>query len=265
VPDADDDDLPDRLFENQAPLQSVESGTGPRRTIIPFSVVLIAAGLGLVLVVGVVIVLVISNGAADQPAGTAGPATIITPGTEAAPAKTTVRRPRFFDEFDKSELGTAYEVKTGQNPRLTVRNGQLLLGAPDQQTVRVDLTPRQTVRLFRQASVQARIEQGATFTFGIGRAAKLTVKRTDAGLEVRAQPGYDLSENIAAVNADQTYLTIDLERRENMITWRIGGQPVATSPDMATRSVPVIMLMSQGPPGDRVAVESVDVVYDPDT
>lgn len=266
----DPDDVPDDLFEGQATLQEMDAGFIPphtRRVAIPFSLVCVLGGLGLVLVVAIVIVGLTwfnPETATDSPRP-APPVVTPRPAPPAAP-----KAFEFVEYFDSPELGIAFDVRApGEGPDFGVSNGCLWLGTANEEggQVRVDVLPRDEEVLFRQVTLKTRIDQGATFSIGIATAAMLTVTRSEGGLEIHADPGQPVSIARSEgwpVLPHATEVSIELLRDEGSVEWQVNGRAVATSPDIAPRAWPALVLTSKGPAGRRVGIDSLRVIYDPD-
>ena len=187
----DPDDVPDDLFAGQTPLQEMDgafSQPRARRVTIPFSVVCVLAGLGLVVVVAIVIVCLTwlnPETATDSPRP--APPPVVTPGPAPSPPPEAFE---FVEYFDSPELGIAFDVRApGEGPAFGVSNGCLWLGTANEDPARVDVLPRDEEVLFRQVALKARIDQGASFSVGIATAAMLTIKSPEDGLEIHADPG----------------------------------------------------------------------------
>ena len=266
--EGDPSDVPDALFEGQFTLQEMDTAFTPRHArhvTIPFSLVCVLGGLGLVLVVAIVIVLLTlfnPETATDSPRP-APP--VVTPGpAPPAPPKAF----EFVEYFDSPELGVAYDVRApGEGPDFGVSNGCLWLGTATENPVRVDVMPRDEEVLFRQVALKVRIEPGAGFSVGIATAAMLTVTSSEDGLKIHADPG----QPVAAAGSEgwpllprAAEVSIELLRDQGSVKWQVNGRTVATSPDIAPRAWPSLVLTSMGPAGRRVAVDSLHVIYDPD-
>ena len=255
------------LFAQQAPLQETDPSFVPphsRRMALPFSLLLLFGALGLALIVAIIVTGIVVFGPDAPPLGLAATPRPALP--RPAPA-TPVEGLEFVDRFDEAELGVAYEIRSGGGPELGVRDGKLLLGAAtDTQAVRVDVMPSDENVLFRQATVELRIERGATFGVGIATAAMLSITRSGRGLEVRAAPGRPTptaGESGWPRLANTEVVSVHLSREEDSVVWRVNGRNVGVSPDMKPRTWPALALTSTGPAGRRVAIDSVHVVYDP--
>jgi len=255
----DPNDVPYTLFEGQTPLQEIDPAFGARGKGVTMPVWLICAlvGFGLLLVVGLTTMYVMLS----------GPDTTADSSQPAPPPPPPPRAFEFAEYFDASELGAAYEVRApGKGSNFGVRDGFLCLGSADRSPVRIDVTPQQKKVLFRQVTLRARIEQGATLGVGIATAATLTVRSSKDGLTIHAVPG----QPVAVAGSDDwpilphsTDVDIELVREEGTVAWQVNGQAVATSPDITPRSWPSLVLTSRGPAGRRVAIDSLHVVYDP--
>jgi len=257
---------PQSLFEEQAPLQDVDPTFEPprsRHTMIPFSVVLLLGGLGVALVVGLVVISVILFSERQEPRPAPSqpePSSIVVPKPPPAP-----KRPRFFDGFKRSRLRAAYEIGSGSKPHVAVTNGKLVLSAVAEKLVQVDLIPRRDNKRFREATIEVEIDKGTQFSFGIHTVAKLTVSRTDKGIDVRAEPGSPV-ETVDSDGwprlADTNAMSIRLHRKFGTVIWEINGQEVATSLDIEPRGELKIRLEVAGVPDRHVAIDSIDIWYD---
>ena len=266
----DPDDVPDELFEGQTPLQEMDAAFTPpraRRVTIPFSLVCVLGGLGLVLVVAIVIVCIAwlnPETASDSPRP--APPPVVTP--RPAPPPPPPKAFEFVEYFDSPELGIAFDLRApGEGPDFGVSNGCLWLGTTTENSVRVDVLPRDEEVLFRQVALKARIDQGAKLSVGIATAAMLTITSSEDGLGIHADPG----QPVAAAGSEgwptlprTSEVSIELIREEGSVEWKVNGRTVATSPDIAPHAWPSLVLSSNGPAGRRVGVDSLHVIYDPD-
>jgi hypothetical protein len=266
--DTPGDVLPESLFDEQTPLQDIHGDYAMvrgRRAPIPFNVVLILGGALVALAVVAAIVLITATG----DSGPARQSTTATPAPIAiAPAPAPVEQTGFRDRFDDRErLGRQYEVKTGRPQYVRIDNARLVLASPDDAPVRIDLTPRRTDKLFRDASIVATVEPGVAFRFGIAATAILTVERLDNGEHhVRVSIGtvVDSAGTRSSLTLSQLdTLRIRLEREAGTIYWFINGRPVATSPEISTRGTPMIEMSATGPAGVRCTIDEINVTYDP--
>lgn len=253
----------DSLFANQVPMQESDPSFIPRharRTTIPFGVLMVFVVVGLALVVGTAIFVaaMFSDGSAQAPIN-------LTPSDSHRPAAARQQTHEFIDHFDAPEMGVGYQIRSGWAPEVGIQNGSLQLGSTGDEQVRVDLVARQGKGLFREVKLSATIEPGVRFGVGIASAARLTIERTDRGLIVRAEPGRSLVSTPGSawpVLPETAKVSIQLNRVDGSVIWRVNGVRLATSPDMAPRGIPALTLTSAGQPGKRVAIESIRVVYD---
>lgn len=258
-PGAPREELADEVFESNAgPLQDMDDyRAGRRHATIPFGVAVLIGVLALLLVVGVVILVAVGvsgSGDAVDPPPSEPVATIPRP---AAPLN-----PPVVVDFDGVALPDNFDIRRGSP---VVTGGMLHFDAEDGQVVAVEMTPKQELRLFREATATMTIQPEARVTFGIANAARLSLMRGEATMEYRAQPGrrvYDDSGEIATIE-DAEQVTVRLHRFDGSVNWYVNEQHVAVSPDISTRGIPAILIEAAGPPGKRVAVDRIEVKYDP--
>ena len=264
----DTDFVPASLFAGQAPLQEIDPSFIPphsRRTSIPFSVLMLFGAFALLLITGIIVIGILvfrSDGStATQPIRITAPPKRPQPPPKPAPPPSF----DFADRFEDGELGAAYEIRSGSTPQVGVHDGKLLLGAAGKGTVRVDVAPHDQEVLFRRATVKLKIEQGVSFGMGIATAARLAVTRTEEGLEVRATPGRPSAGGATGWPRppEATITTVDLSREDGSVVWRVNGRKIGTSPEMKPKAWPSLVLTSNGPEGQRVAIESIEITYDP--
>lgn len=248
-----------QLFREQSPLQELEiDGRSRHRTMIPFSMVLVAAGLGaLVIVVAVVIAVAMLRKESPPPSI---PDQVVE-SVRASPPPVPVFE--FRDEFNGDRLGPAYAVRSTAPAEVKVVEGQLRLVAGEEQPARVDLTPRRNVRLFREVSAVVALDPGAKMSLGITSAARITLERRHDGIHLSITPGRPVAENWPVL-PDQPQLVVRLIRREGTVYWEVDGQMVGTSPDMSTRGYPAVTISGHSLPPATVAIDGVTVRYDPD-
>ena len=264
----DSEALPDTLFKGHVALQDADTSFVPARlrtTGMPVALICLLSAVGLVLVAGVVVACVIMLG--HEPPSEPEPPPVTTSAPPSLPGPT--RGFEFHDDFDRTKLGIAYDVRAGgDTPEFGLHNGRLVLAAKrDGELVRVDVMPRDEKVLFRRATVKSNLDEGASFGVGIATAATLTVKRSGKALQVRADPGQPVSPAGSEgwpLLPDAAEVTISLKREEGSVKWTVNDRAVAVSPDIAPRAWPSLALTSAGPGGRRVTVESVHVTYDLD-
>jgi hypothetical protein len=259
------------LFQEHAPLQDIDQTFVPprsRHTTIPFSLLILMGVMAVAVVVGGIIIVSFLVSRETPPEKSVSPPSqpkiIVTPPVP--------EQFMFFDAFDETPLSASYEIRAGAPPHVQIQDGKLVLGSPDESPTRVDLTPRLTRMFFRRVDIVVHIEQGASFTFGLSRLARLTIRRGPQNLRIRVTPGNlvqngNTRDGVLMLPADES-ITVTLLRDEmNNASWRINNDHVATSPEMpdkSKRGYPAISLRSAGAAGHRVAINSIEVVYDPD-
>ncbi len=261
------DSVPESLFQNQVPLQDADPAYARARSshsTIPFSVMILLGLMIVALVVGAIVIGVVVLSGEEKVVVTIPPP----PPAPMTPVVPEAKQYKFIDEFDKPELRKLYEIRQGAQPHISVRKGKLIIGSPDETPARVELIPRLVRNLFREATVDVRIEHGCAFSFGIAKAARLVISSTPEAIFVDATPGSvidsdDVVDGWLKLPPSEA-LAVRLYREMGNVNWQINGQTVATSPDMSTRGYPTLILASRGAPGDRVAVDLIKVVYDAD-
>ena len=254
----DESDVPDTFLEGQTPLQEIDDGLRARSSnvAIPFWMICALAGFGMLLVAGIVTVCVMWLDPEPVPVSALP-----------APPPPPPKAFEFVEHFSDSELGIAYRVRAaGEGPNFGVKGGFLWLGSADRSSVRIDVTPRQEEVLFRQVTVKARMEKGASFGVGIARAAMLTITSSKDGLKIHAEPGQPVAVPGPGgwpILPHAAEISIELVRNEGSVDWQVNGQTVAISPDIKPRTVPSLVLTSSGTAGRRVGIDYLHVMYGP--
>lgn len=262
-----DDAVSDSLFQEQAPLQDMDPSFArprSRHTTIPFSVAILIGVMVIAAIAGG-IVIVAAVLTSEEPKPPPAPPPIV------APPPPPPKQFKFSDTFDSDKLGATYEIRAGSPSHIRVQEGKLILGSADEGPARVDLLARLVRELFREARVTVRVEEGSGFTLGVTRSAKLSVFRTATGMRVRVTPG-NLAQTDSLVDNElklpaSDALHIKLVRDDlDDVVWSINEMRVATSPPLKKmkRGYPAVIMQSNGRTGDRVAIDEVHVVYDPE-
>ncbi|MCC6579589.1 MAG: hypothetical protein IT440_04050 [Phycisphaeraceae bacterium] len=278
------------LKDADAPEIKVEIDFSAPRTAnvapIPFKIVLIAGSALALLVVIIVGVIVWATGRRPdtpndqsgttiavstpnaQPAATGSPST----GSSAAPAPAAsaanpARNPDVSDLFDRPTLGDLYRVRGNPGSTCAIADGKMRMQLSGEEAeLRVESTPRTATDTFAQVQFAVQMDVGATLTVAIATGSlRLDLERTAAGIKVRATPGRPAgNEQADWPTLPSTGDTLVQAVRENSaVTWKLNGQPVATSPDIQPLGVSNVrfVLISETGQNVKTTIDDMKIWY----
>ncbi len=247
-------------------------------TAVPFVAIAVSLGVLVLLILGIVIavIMMVQPETTDPGAETTAPTAQTTeqandpeafdqpatPTTPVAPAN----QPDAIDTFGRPLLGPNYRIRTSEGKGAIIADHKMLLvlGGKEYGQTRVEYTPMASQKSIKHISLTMALDHKATFTIAIANnRLRLTLKHTNAGIEVKASPGSPPGNEInwPIIESTADNLQLQIERNPESVTWRINNQIVATSPTINPRKTPTITFELAGIGGTTTAISNLKVWY----